>query len=126
MKVLLDTHIFLWAVSEPEKLPVSYRSILDSLANECLVSSVSISEIMIKCSIGKLDCPFNPVEEVKEAGFELIPFNGEDALPLKDLPFHHRDPFDRMLIAQSMTRGLQIMTCNAKFSAYNCSVLEIS
>ena len=120
MKVLIDTHIFLWAISEPERIPYPFQQILDSLANECLISAISISEIMIKSSIGKLDCPFNPVDEAREAGFEVLPYTGDDAIPLKNLPFHHRDPFDRMLIAQSLARNLPIMTCDEKFSAYGC------
>lgn len=124
MKVLLDTHIFLWAISDPKKLPPTYRKILESLANECLVSAICISEIMIKSSIGKLDCHFDPVQEAKEAGFELLPFVGEDALPLKELPFHHRDPFDRMLIAQSLSRSIPIMACDEKFTAYECRLIQ--
>jgi PIN domain nuclease of toxin-antitoxin system len=122
MRILLDTHIFLWSISEPEKIPSNFRESIESLANEILVSAVSISEIMIKSSIGKLEISFHPVQEVHEAGFSLIPFTGEEAIPLKELPFHHRDPFDRMLIAQSLVQDIPIMTCDRKFSAYTCKL----
>ena len=120
---MLDTHIFLWGLSEPEKIPQAFRRELDSLANTCFVSSVSIVEIMIKVSIGKLDIPFDPLSEADEAGFEMMNFSGEYAGPLRDLPFHHRDPFDRMLIAQGLTRKLPIMTCDHKFGMYDCKLI---
>ena len=124
MNILLDTHILLWAISEPKKIPPSFRALLESLANDCFVSAVSITEIMIKASIGKLDCTFDPVEEAEAAGFTIIDYAGSDALPLKELPFHHRDPFDRMLISQSITRNLPLMTCDKAFTAYDCDMVE--
>jgi PIN domain nuclease of toxin-antitoxin system len=66
------------------------------------VSAVTITELMIKPSLGKLRIDFDPVAMTKASGFELLDFNAESALLLKDLPFHHKDPFDRMLIAQSI------------------------
>ena len=124
MKVLLDTHILLWALSEPQKIPAPFRTLLQSLANECFVSAVSITEMLIKASIGKLECTFDPVEEVEAAGFTIMSFRGKDALALKELPFHHRDPFDRMLISQSLSRNLPIMTCDKAFGAYECDLVE--
>lgn len=123
MKLLLDTHIFLWALAEPEKLSASQRDKLESAANMPLVSSVSIAEIQIKTSLGKLVFDFNPVEAVEACGFMLLDFSAEDALPLKTLPFHHRDPFDRMLIAQSITRQLSIMTNDPQFARYGCRLI---
>jgi PIN domain nuclease of toxin-antitoxin system len=78
---------------------------------------------MIKTSIGKLQFNFNPVEMAQKSGFELLDFTGNDALPLKDLPFHHRDPFDRMLISQSMTTKYPIMTNDRKIKLYECQVI---
>jgi PIN domain nuclease of toxin-antitoxin system len=120
LNILLDTHIFLWSISEPKRIPKSFLLELESLANVCFISSVSIAEIMIKASIGKLEVNFNPIEEAENAGFEMLDFSGKAALPLKDLPFHHRDPFDRMIIAQSITNQLPIMTCDPLFSKYEC------
>lgn len=126
MKILLDTHIFLWSISEPEKIPSAFLQELESLANTCFVSSVSIAEIMFKSSIGKLDVQFDPLLEAEEAGLELLEYQTKDAIPLKDLPFHHRDPFDRMLIAQSMEQKLKIMTCDHKFAEYECDMLKLT
>lgn len=123
MNILLDTHIFLWAISEPERIPKPFLAELEFLGNTCLISSVSIAEIMIKASIGKLDVTFDPLLEAENAGFELLDFSGKDALPLKELPFHHRDPFDRMIITQSITTQIPIMTCDQAFKKYDCKLI---
>ncbi len=123
MKIIIDTHIFLWALAEPDRIAERRRSELETPANIIYVSSVTIAEIMIKTSIGKLNFQFDPVEYAKKSGFELLDFTGRDALPLRDLPFHHRDPFDRMLIAQSLVLKCPIMTDDNKFRLYGCKVL---
>ncbi len=78
---------------------------------------------MIKSSIGKLQIDFDPVSLAKQTGFELLGFAGEDALLLKDLPLHHKDPFDRMLIAQSVANNIHIMTDDIKFQLYKCEII---
>ena len=78
---------------------------------------------MIKASIGKLDITLDPLEELEKAGFDLLDFRGQDAVLLKGLPFHHRDPFDRMLIAQSKGTGFPILTNDEKFSQYDCELV---
>lgn len=78
---------------------------------------------MIKASLGKLRIDFNPVVMAKESGFALLDFSAEAALLLKDMPFHHKDPFDRMLIAQSIADNYPIMTEDQKIALYNCRVL---
>ena len=123
MKIILDTHIFLWAVSEPEMFDEKRLFELESLANTIYVSSISVAEIMIKASIGKLAVDFNPVEIALESGFELLDFTGNDALLLKDLPFHHKDPFDRMLITQSIANRYPLMSDDSKLSRYDCRLI---
>jgi len=123
MNIMIDTHIFLWALSDPSKINERKRAELETVANTVYVSSVSIVEIMLKSSIGKLPIDFDPVEMVEQSGFDLLDFSGRDALPLKDMPFHHKDPFDRMLIAQSISRNYSIMMDDAKFSLYTCKLL---
>ena len=120
MKILLDTHMFLWAISEPGRIPPESRRKVESLANIVCVSSISIAEVMIKASIGKLAVDFDPCEQVARAGFEPLDFTGRDALRLQSLPFHHRDPFDRMLISQSLETGIPILTRDPVFSCYDC------
>ena len=121
MKILLDTHIFLWTLASPERIDPKKLQQIESPANTIYVSSVSVAEIMIKVSIGKLAFPYNPNELIKESDFEPLDFSGEDALLLRDLPFHHKDPFDRMLIAQSITRKIPILTDDEKFRFYDCT-----
>jgi PIN domain nuclease of toxin-antitoxin system len=123
LNILVDTHIFLWALAEPEKLTDEHRESLETPVNRVLLSAVSITEIMIKASLGKLTVPFDPVEVAKQSGFELLPFDAKDALPLRDLPFHHRDPFDRMLIAQAIKRDYLLMTNDHAFWSYPVSLL---
>ena len=123
MNILIDTHIFLWALSAPSKINVQKRAELETLSNTVFVSSITIAEMMIKASIGKLKIDFDPVDLAKQSGFELLDFSGRDALLLKAMPFHHKDPFDRMLIAQSITNKCHIMTDDKKFSLYECRLL---
>lgn len=124
MKILLDTHIFLWAISQPERLPDKWRIELESQANQVYLSAVSVAEIMIKSSIGKLDVQFDPLDIADKSGFDLLDFTAQDAFLLKDMPFHHRDPFDRMLIAQAIQKRLSLMTDDAKFSFYECRLFK--
>ena len=123
MNIIIDTHIFLWALSDPGRISTSKRLALEDLSNTIYVSAVSIAEIMIKVSVGKLKIDFNPVDMATESGFALLDFSAEAALWLKDMPFHHKDPFDRMLIAQSITDNFPIMTDDSKIALYHCRVM---
>ena len=123
MKIIIDTHIFLWTLSTPEKITENKLRELELPTNIIFVSSVTIAEIMIKASIGKLRIDFDPVDFAMQSGFELLDFTGNDALPLKSLPFHHRDPFDRMLISQSITTKFPLMTDDSKIKLYECRVI---
>ena len=78
---------------------------------------------MIKSSIGKLKMEYDPLEYVEKSGFEFLDYTSRDAVLLKDLPFHHRDPFDRMLIIQSIANKYPIVTNDEKFTPYNCKVI---
>ena len=123
MNIIIDTHIFLWALSEPDKLSDAERSALEDLSNTIYVSAVSIAELMIKASVEKLRIDFDPVSLAKESGFLLLDFSADAALVLRDMPFHHKDPFDRMLIAQSITHNYPIMTDDPKIALYKCQIL---
>lgn len=123
MNIIIDTHIFLWALSDPSRISDAKREALEDLLNTIYISAVTIAELMIKASVGKLKIDFDPVAMAKESGFMLLDFSSEAALLLKDMPFHHRDPFDRMLIAQSITDNYPIMTEDPKIALYDCRVL---
>lgn len=122
MKLLLDTHIFLWCISEPDRIAADQRRRIDSLANTVYVSAISVAEIAIKASLGKLTVTFDPNEEIRAAGFEPLHFTGRDAARLQTLPFHHRDPFDRMLISQSLEAHIPIVTQDPAFQLYGCQL----
>lgn len=123
MRLIVDTHIFLWALSDPRRIPRDKLAEIEMHANIVYVSSISIAEVMIKASIGKLDFPYDPIEIVEKCGFEFLDFRSQDALLLRDMPFHHRDPFDRMLIAQSMANQYPIVTDDRRFRAYDCKLV---
>ncbi len=123
MNIIIDTHIFLWALSDPGRIDDTKRSILEDLSNTIYVSAVTIAELMIKASVGKLAMDFDPVAMAGESGFALLDFSAEAALLLKDMPFHHEDPFDRMLIAQSMANSYPLMTDDPKIALYPCRVI---
>ena len=124
MKLLLDTHIFLWALSEPNRLSPKQVIAMEDPTNTVYVSSISITEIAIKASLGKFELIFDPIDEAERSGFEMLDFSAKDALLLKDLPFHHRDPFDRMLITQAISRKLVIVTQDSFFDQYDCRILR--
>ncbi len=123
MRILVDTHVYLWMLSCPEKLSQTRRYELESPANEVFFSSMSIAELMIKHSIGKIDIQFDPVEMAQEMGLEILNFTGVEAMVLGGLPLHHKDPFDRILIAQSMINKLALMTDDSKFLQYDCKII---
>ena len=97
---------------------------MEDPTNTVCVSSISITEIAIKASLGKLELVFDPLDAAEKSGFEMLDFLAKDALLLKDLPFHHRDPFDRMLITQAISRKLIIATQDSIIDQYDCQTLK--
>jgi PIN domain nuclease of toxin-antitoxin system len=123
VRILVDTHVYLWMLSCPEKLSQTRRYELESPANEVFFSAMSIAELMIKHSIGKIEIKFDPVEMAQKMGLEILSFTGAEAMVLGELPLHHKDPFDRMLIAQSMINRLALMSDDSKFLQYDCKII---
>ena len=123
MRIIVDTHIYLWALADPERIAPAKLDELESLANTIYVSSISVAEIMIKASLGKLEFNYDPISCTEEMGFQPLNFSAADAILLKDLPFHHRDPFDRMLIAQSIAQRAKIMSDDWNFARYDCDLI---
>jgi PIN domain nuclease of toxin-antitoxin system len=124
VNIIIDTHIFLWALSNPSRISKPHLAALETPSNTIWLSSVSVAEIMIKASIGKLTVDFDVKAVAEKSGFELLDYSASDALMLKELPFHHKDPFDRMLISQSRSRGYRIMTEDGKFQSYECVLVS--
>lgn len=127
MKLLLDTHIFIWWVDQPEKLSATAISALEDEANELLLSVASVWEMQIKIQLGKLKLSLPLKELVKNQqetnDLRVSPVALSHVLALDALPFHHKDPFDRLLIAQGMAEGLTIVTADSQFSAYSVKLL---
>ena len=127
MRVLLDTQCFLWMAAAPERLSRRARSIAEDADNELLLSAASAWEIAIKHGLGKLQLPEPPVRYVPSRLTILrttpLPISHEHALRVSTLPPHHRDPFDRLLIAQSQIEDLPVMTADVVFLKYNVSVI---
>ena len=123
MNIIIDTHILLWALSDTKKIDPHRLDELQAQTNTIYVSSISIAEIAIKASLGKLSAEFDAVKMIEMCGFEQLNFRCEDAALLRDLPAHHKDPFDRMLIVQSMSNQYPIMTDDVKFRKYDCTII---
>lgn len=123
MKILIDTHIFLWMLTCPEKINRKRCYDLQSPANEVFLSAMSIAELMIKSSIGKINIEFDPIEMAKQMQIDILDFSGTHAMALGKLPLHHKDPFDRMIIAQALVNKIALMSDDSKFSNYNCHII---
>jgi len=130
MKLLLDTHTFIWWADQPEKLSPNALSALEDEANELLLSVASVWEMQIKIQLGKLKLSLPLKELIKnqqEANDLMVsPVALTHVLALDDLPYHHKDPFDRLLIAQSIAEGLTLVTADSQFSAYSVKLLDCS
>jgi len=126
MNHLLDTHTIIWFINGDLELSKKARNLIekDSAAN--FVSVASLWEIAIKVSLGKLELngAFSEIKtQLDQNGFQLLPITWEDTLLVASLPFHHRDPFDRILIAQSISNNLNIITKDDQFKNYAVSLI---
>lgn len=117
MAVLLDTCIYLWILDDSKRLDDAARRYLNG-AYPRYVSAVSFAEIEIKRSIGKLSLPDDYREGFDEIGLSALAYTVDDSATLADLAFHHKDPFDRMLIAQAIEQDLTIVTADPVFEQY--------
>lgn len=122
MKLLLDTHAFLWFVAGDAMFSSRGRSLIEDETKEKLVSIVSLWEIAIKTSIGKLSLakPFAEFipEQLQRNGFEILGLTIAHTAQAASLPLHHRDPFDRMLAAQCLSEGLPLLSSDERLDAY--------
>lgn len=126
MRLLLDTHVWLWLQESPERLGQALDPMND-LANTLLLSAASSWEIAIKCSIGKLDLPEPPESYVPDrmaiGGVTGLAVRHDHALAVSKLPKHHRNPFDRLLIAQALIEGATLVTADEQFRPYDVELL---
>ena len=118
MRLLLDTHILLWWLADDRRLNADHRALIADASNLVLISSMTVAEIAIKASLGKLDAPDDVLSTLEAGGFDELTFESRHAEVLRTLPWHHRDPFDRMLIAQAIAEQLTVLTADPHFAAY--------
>lgn len=121
MKLLLDTHLLLWAAGEPEKLPTAALAEIENPENELLFSPASLWEVSIKRGIGRADFTVDPRllrRGLIDNGYGELPITSEHAVAIDGLPPIHKDPFDRMLVAQSIVEGITLLTGDELVARY--------
>jgi PIN domain nuclease of toxin-antitoxin system len=123
VRLLLDSHVALWWLADhPELAPTAHAAITE--ADEVVVSVVTPWELGINQAGGKLTLPDDLISQLVASGFEILPVNATHASAAPQLPAHHGDPFDRMLIAQAITEHLTIVTADHQFKRYNVDLIE--
>jgi PIN domain nuclease of toxin-antitoxin system len=122
LRLLLDTHMLLWWLQDSRSLPKTARKLIQDPENTVFVSAVTLWEIWLKKSLGKLSLPRNFEEQLSKESFEGLPLTAQQTRAIGSLPWHHRDPFDRMLIAQAKTEGLILLTADEAVAAYGSFV----
>ena len=118
MRLLADTHVYLWWLADDPKLGTEAREAMAEQTAIIYVSAASIWEISIKSTLGKLEVDGDPVKEIWANGFVELPMTAKHAHRAGQLPRHHDDPFDRMLIAQAQLESLTLLSRDTAFSAY--------
>ena len=120
--ILLDTHVLLWWMGDDRRLGERARNVIADPQTDVLVSAATVWEIAIKRKIGRLDAPDDLPAQLRANRLELLDIGTLDAWEAGLLPGHHRDPFDRMIIAQSRRNEVPIMTADREFTAYDVQI----
>ena len=123
MKLLLDTHVVLWWLDDPNLLDEAARDAIADPNNEVIVSAVVAWEIAIKRGLGKLTAPADLVSAIHDSGFATLPVTFQHALVVEQLPWHHRDPFDRLLIAQAVVEQATFVTRDSIAPLYGIPIV---
>jgi PIN domain nuclease of toxin-antitoxin system len=123
MKLLLDTHAFLWWISDLNLLTPAAAAAISDPQNHVSISVAVLWEIAIKRVIGKLTAPIDLQHDVHRAGFDVLPIEVVHVEKTEQLPAHHRDPFDRMLVAQAMVEGATLVTRDPRIPLYGVAVV---
>ncbi len=125
MNLLLDTHLILWAAGAPQRLPDEARQLLLDSTNTLFYSAASLWEVTIKRTLGRSDFQVNPRRlwrMLPVSGYRELPVTGEHAIAVETLPLLHKDPFDRLLLAQAHIEGLTLLTADQQLAAYGAPV----
>jgi len=123
VKLLLDTHVFLWLRNEPEKIPLHIMNLYEDMRSDAFLSMASIWEMQIKNQLGKLalDIPLNELidQQCLKNGLQILPIETTHIYALKNLPAHHNDPFDRLILTQAQTENLTLISADSVFKHYD-------
>jgi PIN domain nuclease of toxin-antitoxin system len=128
LNLLLDTHVALWAITDSPKLPPKARELIASQKTNVWISAASIWEIAIKHALGRGDMPISGQDALRyfsESGYRLLPIEAEHAFSVEDLPAHHNDPFDRILVAQALAEPMRLMTHDDLVALYSDTIIKI-
>lgn len=128
MKLLLDTHLLLWAAGAPRRLPAAARKLINEPDNALLYSAASLWEVAIKRALGRKDFRVEPRllrRGLLENGYAELAVTGEHAVAVDSLPLLHRDPFDRILIAQSIVEGVTLLTADPQVAQYSGPIRRV-
>lgn len=126
MDLLLDTHAIIWFITNDSRLPVPTKKIIENQSNTCFVSLATHWEMSIKHSLGRLELNESLeriFEIIEESGFEILPITSSHILEVSQIPFHHKDPFDRMILGQAKNEGMKIISKDSQFSNYSEDVI---
>ena len=123
MRILVDTHVLIWYIEGNEKLTPNWRSILSDPRNLKMVSIASIWEIAIKTNLQKLNISY-PLDKLLPVEFQILDLQISHLIAYQNLPLHHRDPFDRILVAQAQIEDLSIMTVDPNIHLYDVSLFS--
>ncbi|MDQ2847027.1 MAG: type II toxin-antitoxin system VapC family toxin [Actinomycetota bacterium] len=127
-RLLVDTHVWLWLQADPERLPDTVRDLVEDRRVELLLSAASAWEIAIKYRIGKLPLPQDPVtyvpDRMRRSGTTTLSVQHAHVLRVSELPDHHRDPFDRLLVAQAQILDVPIVTADSQFQRYEVTIIQ--
>ena len=128
MNLLLDTHVALWAITDSPRLSKKARELIESTRSTVWISAATVWEIAIKHSLGRGDMPVSGQDALhyfQESGYRFLPVEPEHAAAVEDLPSHHADPFDRILVAQSLVEPMRLITHDAMVARYSDTIIEI-
>ncbi len=130
MRLLLDTHVALWLVASPRNLPAAIRDLITDSGSNAWVSVISLAEIAIKYPLARggvgampIGAP-NALKRFEEAGFDLLDLSPRHTIALEDLPLIHRDPFDRLLVAQAMDERMRLVTHDSIVASYSDTIIH--
>jgi len=128
LNILLDTHVALWAITDSPKLPKKARELIQSPKSSIWISAATVWEIAIKHGLGRGDMPVSgqgALRYFQESGYQFLPIEPEHAAAVEELPAHHADPFDRILVAQAIVEPMRLITHDPMLARYSDTVIEI-